>query len=48
MYRRRKKKIEKTKKSVNSREGVWKMFFDGTLSCEGAGVGVLFVGLGEE
>jgi hypothetical protein len=26
MYRRRKQKIEKPKKNVNSREGVWKMF----------------------
>jgi hypothetical protein len=37
------KKIEKTKKSVNSRERVWKMFFDGASSCEGEGTGVLFV-----
>jgi ribonuclease HI len=42
------KKIEKTQKSVNSREGVWKMFFDGASSCEGAGVGVLFVAPGDE
>jgi hypothetical protein len=37
------KKIEITKKNVNVREGMWKMFFDGASSCEGAGVGVLFV-----
>jgi hypothetical protein len=37
------KKVEKTKKNVNSREGMWKMFFDGASSCEGAGAGVLFV-----
>jgi hypothetical protein len=35
-------KIEKTKKSVNSRR-VWKMFFDGASSCEGERAGVLFV-----
>jgi hypothetical protein len=23
--------------------GIWKMFFDGALSCEGAGAGILFV-----
>jgi ribonuclease HI len=23
--------------------GIWKIFFEGALSCEGAGVGVLFV-----
>jgi hypothetical protein len=39
------KKIEKTKKSVNSREGVRKMFFDGASSCDGGGAGVLFVSL---
>jgi ribonuclease HI len=37
-----KEKIEKTNKNVNS-TGVWKMYFDGASSCEGAGVGVLFV-----
>ena len=37
------KKIEKTKKGVNSREGVWKMFFYGASSCEGQRAGVLFV-----
>ena len=40
------KKIEKTQKSVNNREGVWKIFFDGASSCEGEGVGVLFVAPG--
>jgi hypothetical protein len=42
------KKIEKTKKGVNTKEGVWKMFFDGVSSCEGAGAGVLFVAPGDE
>jgi hypothetical protein len=44
LYRKRKKKekIEKTNKNVNS-VGVWKMFFDGASSWEGAGAGVLFV-----
>jgi ribonuclease HI len=42
------KKIEKTQKSVNNREGVWKMFFDGASSWEGAGVGVLFFSPGYE
>jgi hypothetical protein len=37
-----KEKIEKTNKNVNS-VGVWKMYFDGASSCEGEGVGVLFV-----
>jgi ribonuclease HI len=52
MYRRKcteeeKKKIEKTNKNVNS-IGVWKMFFDGASSWEGAGAGVLFVAPGDE
>jgi hypothetical protein len=42
------KKVEKTKKNVNSREGMWKMFFDGASSCEGAGDRVLFVVPGDE
>jgi hypothetical protein len=37
-----KEKIEKTNKDVYS-TGVWKMYFDGASSCEGAGAGVLFV-----
>jgi hypothetical protein len=37
------KKMEKPRKSVNSREGVWKMFFDGASSCEGIRDGFLFV-----
>jgi hypothetical protein len=37
------KKMEKPQKSVNSREGVWKMFFDGASSCEGIRDGFLFV-----
>jgi hypothetical protein len=42
------KKIEKPKKSVNIREGVWKMFFNGASSCEGERTGVLFVAPGDE
>jgi hypothetical protein len=41
------KKIETTKKNVNVREGMWKMFFDGASSYEGAGVGVLFMAPGD-
>jgi hypothetical protein len=41
------KRIEKTNKNVNS-TGVWKMFFNGALSWEGARYGVLFVALGNE
>jgi hypothetical protein len=41
------KKIKKTNKNVNS-VGVWKMYFDGASSREGAGAGVLFVAPGEE
>ena len=37
-----------TKKNVNVREGMWKMFFNGASSCEGEGVGVLFVAQGDE
>jgi hypothetical protein len=37
------KKVEKTKKNVNSREGMWNFFFDGASSCEGVGDGLLFV-----
>ena len=33
---------------MNVREGMWKMFFDGASSCEGARVGVLFVPPGDE
>ena len=42
------KKIEFSKKNINFRDGMWKMFFDGASSCEGVGVGVLFVALGDE
>jgi hypothetical protein len=42
------KKVEKTNKSVNSRAGVWKMFFDGASSYEGAKDGVLFVVPGDD
>jgi hypothetical protein len=41
-YRKRKQKNKKNKQNVNS-IGVWKMFFDGALSWEGVGDGVLFV-----
>jgi ribonuclease HI len=41
------KKIKKTNNNVNS-IGVWKMFFDGALSWEATGVGVLFVAPGDE
>jgi ribonuclease HI len=41
-------KIEISKKNVNVREGMWKMFFDGASSCEGVAVGVLFLALGDE
>jgi len=33
---------EKESENMHS-TGIWKMFFDGALSCEGAGAGVLFV-----
>jgi ribonuclease HI len=42
LYRRRKQKNRKTNKNVNN-VGVWKIFFDGALSWEGAGAGVLFM-----
>ena len=41
-------KIEISKKNINVREGMWKMFFDGASSCEGAEAGVLFVVVGNE
>ena len=37
------KKLETTKKNVNVRERMWKMFFDGASSHEGTVAGVLFV-----
>ena len=40
-------KIEKTNENVN-KIGVWKMYFDGATSCEGEGVGVLFVEPGDD
>jgi ribonuclease HI len=40
--------MEKPHKGVNSREGVWKMFFDGSSSYEGEGAGVFFVAPGDE
>jgi hypothetical protein len=42
------KKIEITKKNVNVREGMWKIFFDGASSCNGARAGVLFMAPGDE
>jgi len=42
------KKLEEKPKNVNTRKGNWKMFFDGTLSYEGVGAGVLFVTPREE
>jgi hypothetical protein len=39
--------IEKTNKNENS-VGVWKMYFDGASSWEGAGAGVLFMAPGDE
>jgi ribonuclease HI len=40
-------KIAISKKNINVREGMWKMFFDGASSCEGVGAGVLFVAPGD-
>jgi hypothetical protein len=40
-------KEEKINKNVYS-SGVWKMFFDGASSCEGAGARVLFVAHDDE
>jgi hypothetical protein len=42
------KKIEVSKKNINFRDGMWKMFFDGASSCEGEGAGVLFVAPSDE
>jgi hypothetical protein len=42
-----KHKIQKTNKNANN-VGVWKMYFDGAWSWEGAGVGVLFVAPNDE
>jgi hypothetical protein len=42
-----KNKTEKIKESVYS-TGIWKMYFDGASSCEGAGAGVLFVAPGDD
>ena len=33
---------------MNFRDEMWKMFFDGAISCEGEGVGILFVAPGDE
>jgi ribonuclease HI len=41
-------KIEFSKKNINFRGTMWKMFFDGASSWEGAGTGVLFVAPGDE
>jgi ribonuclease HI len=37
-----------TKKNVNVREGMWKIFFDGASSSEGVGDRVLFIAPGDE
>jgi hypothetical protein len=42
------KKIEISKKNMNFRDGMWKIFLDGASSCEGEGDGVLFVAPGDE
>jgi len=42
------KKIEISKKYINVRKGMWKMFFNGASSYEGAGDGVLFVAPNDE
>jgi ribonuclease HI len=47
VQKKKNQKIEKTNKNVNS-VGVWKMYFDGASSWEGAGAGVLFVAPGDE
>jgi ribonuclease HI len=44
---KKKEKEEKINKDVYS-SGVWKMFFDGTSSCEGAGARVIFVAPDDE
>jgi hypothetical protein len=38
----------KISECVNTREGFWKMYFDGAYSWEGSGVGVLFVAQNDE
>jgi hypothetical protein len=42
------KKLDFSKKNINFRDRMWKMFFDGASSCKGEGVGVLFLALGNE
>jgi hypothetical protein len=41
-------KVKISEENVNIREGMWKMYFDGASSWEGAGVGVLFVAPNDE